>query len=154
VDARPPSPGAQFAAFLSRFPPEVVTLVKRCLPKLRRAFPGANQIVYNYAHSVVVSFSMSERGYEALVALAVLPHEVKLYFDKSLPDPKGLLEGSGSKVRSVTVEAATDLDHGDIHALIQAAIQHAGVTFPRTRSNPMIIQSYAKKTRPRKTGKA
>jgi len=154
VTARPPSPSAQFSAFMSRFPPEIVSLVKRCLPKLRRAFPGTNQIVYNYSHSVVVSFSMSERGYEAIVAVAIFPQGVRLYFDKSLPDPKGLLEGSGGKVRSVTLKAATDLDRGDIHTLIQAAIKHAGVTFPRTRSNPMIIKSESKKRSPRKTGKA
>ena len=154
MNDRQPSPNAQFSAFLSRFSPEIVALVKRCLPKLRRAFPGSNQIVYNYANSLVVSFSMSERGYEAIVAVAILPSGVKLYFDKTLPDPKGLLEGSGGKVRSVALEAASDLDHGDIHALIKAAIKHSGVTFPRTRSTRMVIKSGAKKPKPRKTGRA
>src|SRR4029077_5476959 len=126
VTDRLTSPSAQFASFLSRFPPEIVALGKRCMPKLRRAFPGCNQIVYDYANSVVVSFSMSERGYEAIVAVAISPRGVKLYFDKSLPDPKGLLEGSGGKVRSVNVKTASELDHGDIHALIKAAIKHAG----------------------------
>src|SRR5262249_1408965 len=55
---------------------------------------------------------MSERGYEAIVAIAIFPRWVRLYFDKSLPDPKGLLEGSDAKVRSVTLKAALDLDHG------------------------------------------
>src|SRR5262245_53812156 len=102
---------------------------------------------------------MSERGYEAIVALAIDPRRVRLYFDKSLPDPKGLLEGSGTKVRSVTLQAASDLDHGDIEALIKAAIKHSGVTFPRKGSNPMIIKSESKKKRskkprPRKIGHA
>jgi hypothetical protein len=77
-----------------------------------------------------------------------------MYFDKSLPDPKGLLEGSGSKVRSVTVKAASDLDHGDIQALIKAAIKHSGVTFSRTPSTRMIIKSESKKRRPGRTGHA
>src|SRR5262245_30015232 len=154
MNARQPSPNAQFSAFLSRFPPEIIALVKRCLPKLRRAFPGSNQIVYDYSNSLVVSFSMSERGYEAIVAIAIFPREVRLYFDKSLPDPKGLLEGSGTKVRSVTIKAASELDHGDIHALIKAAIKHSGVTFPRTRTTRMIIKSESKKRKPRKTGNA
>jgi len=151
---RQPSPSVQFAEFVSRFPPEIVALVKRCMPKLRRAFPGYNQIVYDYANSVVVSFSRSERGYEAIVALAITPRGAKLYFDKSVPDPKGLLEGAGGKVRSVTVETASELDHGDIHALIKAAIKHAGVTFPRTRSTRMIIKSKSKKRKATKTGRA
>jgi len=97
---------------------------------------------------------MSERGYEAIVALAIDPRRVRLYFDKSLPNPKGLLEGSGAEVRSVTLKAASDLDRGDIQALIKAAIKHSGVSFPRTGSSRMIIKSESKKTRPKKTGHA
>ena len=162
MTARQPSPSAQFSGFLSRFPPETVALVKRCLPKLRRAFPGSYELVYDYPNSLVVAFGMSERGYEAIVAMSIFPRWVRLYFDKSLPDPKGLLEGSGGKVRSVNLKAASDLDGGDIQALIKAAIKHSGVTFPRTRSNPMIIKSESKnrsknrskKPRPRRTGHA
>ena len=154
MNARQPSPSAQFSAFLSRFSPEIVALVKRCLPRLRRAFPGANQLVYDYSNSLVVAFGMSERGYEAIVAMAIFPRWVRLYFDKSLPDPKGLLEGSGSKVRSVTVKAASDLDHGDIQALIKAAIKHSGISFPRTGPTRMIIKSESKQRRPRRTGQA
>lgn len=154
MNDRQPSPSAQLSKLLSRFSPETVALAKRCLPKLRRAFPGATQIVYDYSHSVVVAFSMSERGYEAIVAVAIYPRWVRLYFDKALPDPKGLLEGSGGKVRFVTVEAASDLDHGDIHALVKAAIKHSGVTFPRSRSIRMVIKSESKKRRPRRAGQA
>ena len=154
MNARQLSPNAQFSAFLSRFPPEIVALVKRCLPKLRRAFPGSYQLVYDYPNSLVVAFGMSDRGYEAIVAIAIFPREVRLYFDKSLPDPKGLLEGSGGKVRSVTLEAASDLDHGDIRALIKAAIKHSGVNFPRTRSIRVVIKSESKKRKPRRTGRA
>ena len=154
MSATQPSPSAQLSGFLSRFPPEIVALAKRCLPKLRRAFPGSYELVYDYPSSVVVAFGMSERGYEAIVALAVFPRWVKLYFDKSLPDPKGLLEGGGAKVRSVTVKAATELDQGDIKTLIKAAIKQSGVTFPRTGSTRMVIKSETKKRKPKRAGRA
>src|SRR5262245_11620817 len=93
---------------------------------------------------------MSELGYEAIVAIAIFPRYVRLYLDKSLPDPKGLLEGSGSKVRSVTIKAASDLDHRDIQALFKAAIKRSGATFPRSHSTRMIIKSASKKRRPMK----
>jgi GNAT superfamily N-acetyltransferase len=64
------------------------------------------------------------------------------------------IEGSGAKVRSVTLKAASDLDHGDIQALFKAAIKHSGVTFPRTRSTRVVIKSESKKPRPRRTGHA
>jgi hypothetical protein len=144
VITRQPSPNAQLSAFLSRFPPAIVALVRRCLPKLRRAVPCSYQLVYDYSNSLVVAFSMSERGYEAIVAIAVFPRWVRLYFDKSLPDPEGLLEGSGTKVRSVTIKAASDLERADIQALVKAAIKHSGVTFPRTRSTRLVIKSGSK----------
>jgi hypothetical protein len=153
MTTREPSPKAQFSAFLSRFPPEIVALVKRCLPKIRRAVPCSYELVYDYTNSLVVGFGMSDRGYEAIVAIAIFPGYVRLYFDKSLPDPKGLLEGAGTKVRSVNIKAASDLDHADIQALFKAAIKHSGVTFPRTRSTSMIIKSEAKKKKPRKPAK-
>jgi len=148
-----PSPSAQFSALVSRFPPGTVALVEKCMPKLRRALPGANQIVYDYAKSVVVSFSMSERGYEAIVAMAISAAGVQLYFDKSIPDPQGLLGGSGTKVRSVTVESASALDRGDIHALIEAAKKHSGATIARTGANPMIIKESSKKPKAKKVAK-
>ena len=148
------SPNVQFSAFLSRFPPEIVALVKRCLPKLRRAFPGSYQLVYEYSNSLVVAFGMSERGYEAIVAIAIFPRWVRLYFDKSLPDPKGLLEGAGAKVRSVTLKSASELDRGDIHTLLKAAIKHSGVKFPRTGSTTMVMKSESKKRKPKKAAGA
>ena len=149
-----PDANAQFGEFLSRFPSEIVALVKRSMPKLRRAFPGSYQLVYDYPNSLVVGFSMSEHGYEAIVAIAIFPRCVRLYFDKSIPDPKGLLEGTGAKVRSVILKTASDFNHGDIEALIKAAIKHSGVRFSRAKSSRMIIKSKSNKRKPKKTGQA
>ena len=154
MSARQPSPNAQFSALLSRFSPEIVALAKRCLSKFRRAFPGCSQLVYDYSNSLVVAFGQSERGYEAIVAVAIFPQWVRLYFDKSLPDPNKRLKGSGTKVRSVTLKSAPDLDHEDIQALIKAAIRHSGATFEHTRTSRMVIKSGAKKQSAKKTGRA
>jgi hypothetical protein len=154
MNTRRLTPNVQFSEFLLRFPAEIVALVKGCLPKLRRVIPHSFEIVYEYSHSLVVSLSASERGYEAIVAIAVFPDGVRLYLDKSLPDPQRLLKGSGTKVRSLTLKAASDLDQVDIKVLIAAAIKHSGVTSPGIRPARMIIQSEAKKRKPGKTGQA
>jgi len=151
VTARQPTPNAQLAAFLSKFSPQTVALVKRCLPKLRRAFPGCTQLVYDYSNSnyLVVSFGLSERGYEAIVAIGISPRWVRLYFQdgKLLPDPNDRLEGSATKVRHVTLKAASDLDHKDVRALFKAAIKQSGVTLPRTGSTRVVIKSASKEKR-------
>lgn len=150
---RQPGPKAQLSAFLTRFPPSIVSLAKRCLTKLGRSFPGATQLVYSYRHSVVVAFGTSERGAEATVALAIYPECVRLYFGagKSLPDPHGRLEGSATKVRYVSLKAASDLDHRDLRALFAAALQHSGATYSSARDSRMVIKSGSKaKAKPRK----
>jgi len=84
--------------------------------------------------------------------MAIFPRWVRLYFDKSLPDPEGLLEGSGAKVRSVTLKTASDLDHAHIQALFKAAIEHSGVTFRRPLDPHGPSSRKSKKRRPRRTG--
>ena len=149
MTARPSETDTQYSALLSRFPPEVVELVTGTLPKLRRVLPGCYELVYDYARSLVVAFGMSERGSEAIVALAADSHGVRLYFDKSLPDPKGLLEGAGAKVRSVPFESASELDRGDLRALLRAAIEQSGVTFPRSGATRIVFKSETKKRKPK-----
>lgn len=146
MNTRQPSPKSQLNALLSRFSPESVALGKRCLTKLGRAVPGAIHLVYEYNHSVVISISPSEKGYEGFAALAIYPGEVRLYFQggKDLPDPAGLLQGSGSKARYAIVMSASDLDKKDMQALLKAAIKHSGIAIPRTRASRMIIQSVQK----------
>jgi hypothetical protein len=157
MTTRPPaSPSSQFSALLSRFGPETIALVKQYLPRIRRAVPCTHEIVYAYPHSVVVSFSMSERGYEGIVTIAIKADELRLYFSRDLPDPKGLLEGSGGKVRFVTINDASDLDRAEIKALFKAAIalhKRAVATIPRSGSPRMIIKSASKKNSKTKTKK-
>ena len=152
VADREPSPKAQFSALISRFSPESVALGKKCLIKLGQALPGYTQLVYEYNHSVVVSISPSDRGYEGVVALSIYPGEVRLYFQgaKSLPDPEGLLNGSGTKARFVVIEAASDLDKKEIQALLSAAIKVSGATVPRSGTGRMIIQSVQKDKKKKK----
>lgn len=153
MNARPPTDNARFAALLSRFPPEVVALVKASVPKLRRAVPYSHQVVYEYASSLVVSYGMSERGYEAIVAMSVTANGVQLYFDKTLPDPRGLLRGTGTKVRSLTLASADDIDRRDVQALIKAAVAQAGVEGAHSGAATVIFKSDSKPAAPRKSAK-
>jgi hypothetical protein len=154
VTDRKPTANAQLAAFLSRFPAKVVALAKGCLTRLRRAFPGTLELVYDYRDSLVVAFGPSERGQEAYVSLAVSERGVRLYLRKDVPDPKGLLEGSGTQVRSVALESASDLDRGDVHALLVAAVERVGDALPRSGPTSLVIKSGAKAKKPGKTKRA
>lgn len=133
-------------------------MAKQCLLELHREFPGCNQIVYEYSHSVVVGLGRSDRGYEATVCLAIYPDELRLYFNdgKELPDPARRLQGSGSKVRFVVLESAGDLGHPEIGALMTAARERAGGTFEPNGGTRTILKATSKQkaTKQKATKKA
>jgi hypothetical protein len=64
-------------------------------------------------------------------------------------DPKRLLWGSGKQTRFIQVEAASELAHPDVEALIAATIDQARVPLPSKGKGRLIIMSDGAKKPPR-----
>ena len=66
-----------------------------------------------------------------------------------MPDPHGLLEGTGSRVRSLKLDPVSKLESQEIGAMIDAAIANAA---PRVEAGEgrLIIKSVSAKQRPRR----
>ena len=77
---------------------------------------------------------------------------VSLYFSQGpqLPDPKRLLRGSGKQTRFIQVEAASQLAHPDVEALIAATIDQARVPLPSKGKGSLSIKSDGAKKPPRR----
>ena len=77
---------------------------------------------------------------------------VSLYFNQGpkLPDPKGLLQGSGKQTRFIQVEAVSQLAHPDVEALIAATIDQARIPLPSKGKGSLIIKSDGAKKPPRR----
>ncbi|HTF88793.1 MAG TPA: hypothetical protein VK843_10320 [Planctomycetota bacterium] len=162
----------QIASYFAKYDPATAKLGKALRAKLRARLPGLNEVVYVYEsqESLVISYSPTVNGYEAICSLALYPSIVKLFFAVSpllsKSDPNKLLQGSGAKVRYVLLDAAADLDRPEIEALMAAAVKHAKLSLDAGATGSVIIKaeeqkqraSRAKKTaRPgsaRRTGKA
>ena len=110
---------------------------------MRKRFPTANELAYDYGHSLVISYSPTDRGIDAVVAISARATGVSLYFNQGpqLPDPKGLLLGSGKQTRFIQVEAASQLAHPDVEALIAATIDQARASLPSKGKGSLIIKS-------------
>jgi hypothetical protein len=119
---------------------------------VRKRFPGANELAYDYNHSLVISYSPTERGIDGIVAITARPTGVSLYFSQGpkLSDPKRLLMGSGKQVRFVPLESASQLTDPDVEAFIAATIDQAKIPFPSKGKGSLIIKSAAAKKRPRR----
>jgi hypothetical protein len=151
VDAKG-TPEAQLRAYIEMFDPEHQRLIRSVRSAVRKRLPTANEFVYDYSTFFVIAYSPTDRPTDGIVSLAARADGVRLYLihGPQLPDPKKLLLGSGKQVRFIRVEAARQLAHPDVEALIAAAIDHAGVPLPSKGRGRLVIWSASAKRRPRR----
>lgn len=145
------TPQAKLRSLIDRFDPKDQKLIRSVRTAIRKRFPTANELVYDYEHSLVIGYSPTDRGIESIVAIAARSDGVRLYLQGAhLPDPKKLLLGSGKQNRFVRVEAPGQLAQPAVKALIDAAIDQARVPLPSKGRGRLIIRSDAAKQRPRR----
>ncbi len=149
-DGRKRTPEAQLRSFIDRFDPKDQKLIRSVRAVVRKRIPTANELAYDYTHSVVLGYSPTGRGIDGIVSIAARADGVRLYFNQGpqLPDPKRLLLGSGKQTRFVRVKAASQLAHPDLEALIVAAIDRATVPLPSKGRGRLIIRGAAARQRP------
>ncbi len=144
---------AELRSFISRYDPKAQKLFRAVRTALHKRFPTVNELAYNYPNtpnSVVISYSPTHRGIEAVVALALRADGVFLHLSHGpeLPDPQKLLQGSAKQTRFIPVAAARQLGQPEVEALIVAAMEHATVPVPAEGKGQLIIQSSGSKPRP------
>ena len=145
------TPEAQLESFLERFEPKTRKLFSSVRTALGKRFPTANELAYDYADSVVISFTPTDHGKDGIVTIAVRADGVRLYLagGPKLPDPKKLLQGSAGLVRYVPLDDASRLAHPDVKALIAASLDQAKVPYPSKGKGALSIRPTAAAKRPR-----
>jgi len=151
-DIKEPTPEAQLRSCIKSLDPKNQKLIRAVRAAIRKRFPTANELAYDYNHSIVISYSPTDRGIDGIVAIAARPTGVSLYFNQGprLSDPKKLLLGSGKQTRFVQLESVRQLAHPDVDAFIEATIDQAKIPFPSRGKGSLIIKSAAAKKRPRR----
>jgi hypothetical protein len=149
-DEKTPTPEAQLRSFIDNLDLQTQKLFRSVRTAVRKRFPTATELAYDYSHSVVISYSPTDRGIDGIVSIATRDDGVRLYFNQGpkLPDPKKLLLGSGKGARYIRVEAASQLADPAVESLIVAAIAKAAAPLPATGKGTLIIRGAAAKKRP------
>ncbi len=150
----------QLDSFLAKYSPEIAAFARRALNKMRNLVPGAIEMVYDNYNWLVIGFSPSERPSEAIFSIVLPPGAVTLCFlqGAGLPDPAGLLRGSGNVVRNIRlftsgVKDARVLDNPEVLSLINVALNRAKVPLPAGARRKIIIRAVSAKQRPRRSAK-
>jgi len=146
------SPESQLEGFLDKFTPDVATLGRACLTKMRARLPGAMQLVYDNYNALAIGFGPSERASEAIFSIVLYPRWVTLFFlqGAGLADPKRLLKGSGKVVRHIVLASAADLDLPAIQDLMGRALKRAEAGIDPAAPGRLVIRAICAKQRPRR----
>jgi hypothetical protein len=141
----------QLDGFIDRYSPEIATDARQALTFMTARLPTATRLVYDNYNGLVVGFGTSEKVGDIILSIALYPRWVTLFFLRGtvLPDPDGLLQGSGSTVRSVRLQPISRLETPEVGALIDAAVANAA-PLPAGGDGPLIIKSISAKQRPRR----
>jgi len=150
------SPAKQVAGFIDKFDLPVARLLRACRAALRKRFPTAIEQVYDNYNFLAIGFCTTERTSDCIVSLAASAKGVALsfYYGAALPDPEGILLGSGNQNRFVRLESAATLANPAVAALVDAASAHARTPLPSTGRGRTIVKSISAKQRPRRVAAA
>lgn len=139
------APETQLQAFLARYDAGTQRLVKSLRAALRKRFPTAHELAYDYGHQIVIAYGPTDRGIEAIVSIVARDDGVQLHFNHGprLPDPKKLLKGKAKMTRYVPVESARRLAAPEVEALIVAATRMAEVPMPTSGKGALSVRGKA-----------
>jgi hypothetical protein len=144
---------AQLDVFLARFDPDVVSMARATLRRVRELAPGAIALVYDAYNALSVPFSSSEQLRDAFVAVVVYPRHVNLAFNRGaeLDDPERLLQGEGKLIRHIRATPGV-LANEEVARLVRVASENAGLEL-RTNGGRVVVKAIYERQRSRKPAK-
>jgi hypothetical protein len=83
--------------------------------------------IYDAYSAVAIGYGTSERLSDGIFHIAVYTKGVNLGFNEgaTLADPKGILEGTGNRIRHIKMKAPADIARPEIRAYIRRARKKA-----------------------------
>ena len=142
----------RFETFLREFEPGIAALGRAATARLRYQLPSADVMIYDNYNFLVAGFSPNERASDAVLSVAMSARGVNLCFlqGASLPDPHGILRGSGNVARNIRLTSIDDFDRPEVAMLIDLAISMARVPFDKARHSRFYVKSVSATKRPRR----
>ncbi|RIV26972.1 DUF1801 domain-containing protein [Fibrisoma montanum] len=111
-------------AFLDTYKPEVRDVALKIRELVRNVLPDAHESVQPGYRTI--TYGTGPRMSDEICYIAPLSSSVNLGFQygTQLPDPNGLLRGTGRLLRHIKFDAADQVDNPAVRTLLQAAKIH------------------------------
>lgn len=90
------------------------------------AYPDASELLY-HTHALTSLYSVTDKMLDGFCMIPIYTNHLNLGFNKGtlLPDPKGLLQGTGKLIRHIPITHKNDYDNSAVKKLVKASIQLA-----------------------------
>lgn len=146
------SEAARLDGFLAKFTPDVEARARAALTRMRARLPGAVQLVYDNYNALAIAFGANEKLSGVVFSIALYPRWVSLFFARGteLPDPHGLLRGTGKGIRHIVLKDVALFDDPAVEALIAEALKRATPPIDPAGPGRLIVKSVSAKQRPRR----
>jgi hypothetical protein len=137
---------AEIRRLLADYAPEISRLMTAVRRKLRVRVPRGFELLYDNYNGVGIGYGATQKYSSPVVSIFAFPRWVTLFFlyGATLDDPHGLLEGAGSRVRSIRVESASVLDDPRVGVLLEQALRRGEAAFAAAPSLRTCLQSVAR----------
>lgn len=145
---------SQVSAFIAKFSPDVASRFRKARVELRALFPRGFELVYDNHNAFGCGYSFSPKNSGVVVSLVAYPRWVTLFFfcGVKLPDPERILNGSGSRIRSVRLDPPELLKSKGVRTLLKHAIAQYKIDFQTAPRLSTHIKSVVAKQLPRRPG--
>lgn len=110
---------------LDAFSPEVQTLALAARDEIQKLVPDAQEKIIKGHKAISYGFGQGMKDQFAALVLHRAHVNLQLTRGTELPDPSGILEGTGKAMRHVKIREAEALQREDVRTLIQAAVAKA-----------------------------
>jgi len=142
----------QIEGFVSRYSPEIAAQLRRARAELRKLVPNGYELVYDNYNALVFAFGPTSKASELVGSSAGYPNWVTLFFakGKALEDPEGLLQGSGTAIRSIRLTPFATLKSRPVQALLKRALAAQTRSFKQAPPLSTLVKTVSAKQRARR----
>ena len=139
---------------IARYTPAIADALTSCRRKLCARVPRGFELVYDSYNALAIGYAYADKASASLVSIAAYPRWVTLFFlyGRDLPDPEGLLEGDGMRVRSIRLQSPDDLDRPAVRRLLDLALAPHAADFAAAPPLTTVVKAMAERVRERQPG--
>jgi hypothetical protein len=154
------SPPTALIKFLKPYAPEIRDLALKLRELVLEEMAPCYENIYDAYSAVAIGYGTSDRLKDGIFHIAVYSKHVNLGFNDgaTLDDPKGILQGSGNRIRHISIKTPEDIKRPELRAYVRRARKKAlrdarklGEPAPKKPAGVVstVKKIYAKKRRPK-----